>query len=267
MAKSNKSLRTVFIVILVIIFLLFLWICYISGFQKKQTKEGFGKDSKLTLSYNYTNTLSDTGLKIFTMNDTMLNSSNDKIYVPLIMTISDDVIRSPVIDMSLSDPSNSTLYVILQPHKPIVNLKQDSMPSYADNRDFGWKKTYKDFFPVTFDFQISIDLKLHSNYVVNLTPPNSNITVQNKIIKNKSKSIGLINLGSNSLHIYGEGDIIDDSRVKYGNIKKKLDDVNDPSYLIYDINMTNMYANLNSIVVYFGNLIPLVIDQSNSVHP
>lgn len=259
--------RNIIVVIILIVVLLIIWTWHtISNYIQTNVTEGFGKDSKLTLGYIYINKLTDTDLKIFTVNDKLINASDAKLYVPQIApAVSDDIIRSPTIDMSAS----TNLFVVTQPFKKIVdpsNMEQDQMSSYADNSDFGWKNSYKFQFPISFDFKIRIDLPLHSNYMVDLTKPNANITTPNKIIKNQSKSIGLINLGNNSIHIYDVGDIVDSNNISYGSVSKKIDDKNDPTYVTYDINITNLYVNINSIVMYFG---PMVLfpgmDLSNNI--
>lgn len=288
--RKNKFIFYFVLVLVIFIVFFYLWKFFF------QINESFGTDSKLGLSYIYTNKNNSVGLKIFTLNDNMINSSNNTVYIPQFATANnDDIINSPVINMA----SSNNLYVIIQPYTQIIDPSNtQNKTSSTPTPDYGWKNTYLDRFPIMFDFKIRVDLLLNSNYVVDLIEPIFNVNtvipmipppettytysmpssgagsgsgstappttmpsrpanyVPNKIFKNKSKAIGLVNLGTNSLHIYGEGDIVDDNNITYGKVTRHVDDISEPEYLIFDISMTSLSTELDSIVFNFGPIFP-----------
>lgn len=302
-ARKNKLVVYGVLVLVIFIVGLYLWNLFLDHLALR-TNESFGADNKLGLSYIYNNKVNNAGLKIFTLNDNMINSNSNTVYIPQIATANnDDIINSPVIDMSYSN----NLYVVIQPYTKIIGSSNtQSETSTSPTPDFGWKNNYKDQFPVSFNFKIRIDLLLNSNYVVDLIEPTFNVNtvipimpapvttytytsptpgsvsttstsgstgstttniprampkksanyVPNKMFTNKNKAIGLINLGNNSLHIYGEGDILDENKITYGTVTRQQDDTKDPSYLIFEISITNLSRELNSIVFNFGSVFP-----------
>lgn len=294
--RKNRYFIYAFIVLVIFTTVLYLWSFF--SIHLRRIYETFGTDGKLGLSYIYMNKNNKTGLKIFTLNDKMINSSIDTVYIPQFATAkNDDIINSPAIDMI----SSNNLYVIIQPHTKIIDPSNtENTTSDSPTPDYGWKNKNIDQFPILFDFKIRIDLLLNSNYIVDLIEPVFNVNtvtpmippptdaytytmpgsesgpdssipgsvptmtipkrrdnyVPNKIFKNKSKSIGLVNLGDNSLHIYGQGDIIDDNNIRCGTVRRQVDDRKDPGYLIFDISMTSLSSELDSIVFNFGPVFP-----------
>lgn len=293
--RKNKYLLYFVLVLVIFITIFYLWNLFFNNISR--INENFGTDSKLALSYIYNNKNNNSGLKIFTLNDNMINSSDNTVYIPQFATANnDEIINSPTINMA----SSNNLYVIIQPYTQVIdpsNIQNNT--STTPTPDYGWKTTYLDRFPIMFGFKIRVDILLNSNYVVDLIEPTFNVNtvipmvsppattytytppasnpgstvsasgstptyiparpvnyVPNKIFKNKNKAVGLVNLGANSLHIYGQGEIVDENNIRYGKVTRQIDDVSDPQYLIFDISMTSLSSEINSIVFYFGSIFP-----------
>lgn len=189
-------------------------------------KEGFGTDAKLSLNYNYTNNKNKTSLNLFTVTDSILNTSSDSLYKPQTISYSNNEnqsVRSDPIDMS----GTNNLWLILQPANRI------------------------DKFPKAFHLQINTDMILNNGYSVDFDSSNNSST-PNTIVLDNTKNIGLVSLGKNIINIEGEGEIRDMNNILYGEMKKTT--AKDKSFINYDLSMQNVLINMDSIVIHFGKL-------------
>lgn len=219
--KQKWAILLLFITIF-LFFVLYFWSDLVSTLY--DIKEGFGTDYKLSLNYTYTNNKNKTSLNLFTVTDSILNTSSDSLYKPKTISYSNNPkqsVRSDPIDMSGTD----NLWLILQPTNNI------------------------DKFPKAFHLQINTDMSLNNGYSVDFDSSNN---ASNTILLNNTKNIGLVSLGKNIINIEGEGEIRDMNNILYGEMKKTT--AKDNSFINYDLSMQNLLINMDSIVIHFGKL-------------
>lgn len=221
---KKKGIVLLFFIAVILFFILYFWSELISMLY--EAKEGFGTDYKLSLNYIYTNNKNKTSLNLFTVTDSILKTSSDKLYKPTTISQSKNPTqstRSDPIDMSGTD----NLWLILQPANSI------------------------DKFPKAFHLQINTDMTLNNGYAVDFDSSN-NVSTSNTIVLNNTKNIGLVTLGKNVINIEGEGEIRDMNNVLYGEMKKIT--TKDNSFVNYDLSMQNILIDMDSIVIHFGKL-------------
>lgn len=221
---GKKRLSILAILIITISIGLLIWFVY----RQVRTYEGFGADKKLMLSYKYENETNKSNINVYAITDSIIAASSTSSYNPQVVTYSNkpEYVASNPIDMSGTD----NLWLIL---KPSVST---------------------DHLPKQFGFSVRLDLSLNSGYFINFTVPKPGGITPNKVNMEDNTSIGMINLGNNTIYVKGEGEIRDVNNTLYGNISKTMDKKEHPSYIIFDCSFTNVLIDTNSLVLQFGKL-------------
>ena len=221
---GKKRLSILAILIITILIGLLIWFVY----RQVRTYEGFGTDKKLMLSYKYENKTNQSNLNVYAITDAIIAGSSTSSYDPQVVTYSEkpSYVSSNVIDMSSTD----NLWLII---KPSVST---------------------DHLPKQFGFSVRLDLSLNSGYFINFTVPKPGGVTPNKVNMGDNASIGMINLGNNTINVKGEGEIRDVNNTLYGNISKTMDNKEHPSYIIFDCSFTNVLIDTNSLILQFSKL-------------
>jgi hypothetical protein len=219
--KRAIGLVFVFVLALVLILGYLLWVLY----RSVRSYEGFGSDNKLSLSYKYENKSNQASINVHAITDTIISSSSYSAYTPQTIPYSSSpsFVTANIIDMSNTD----NLWLIIQSG---------------------------DHLPKQFDFSVRLDLSLNAGYYINFAVPKKAAITPNIVTIGDNKNIGTINLGNNSIHIKGEGEVRDINNTLYGVISKTMDDKVNPSYVIFDCSFSNVLIDTNSLVIQFGNL-------------
>lgn len=221
--KKRPTNIIMFVALLTLVLILgyIIWVLY----RRVRSYEGFGSDNKLSLSYKYVNKSNQASLNVHAITDTIINSSSYSSYTPQTIPYASNpsFVTANIIDMSSVD----NLWLIIQSN---------------------------DHLPKQFDFSVRLDLSLNAGYYINFAVPKKAAITPNVVTIGDNKNIGTINLGNNSIHVKGEGEVRDINNTLYGVVSKTMDDKVHPSYVIFDCSFSNVLIDTNSLVIQFGKI-------------